>query len=63
MLLKLIEWYAKRKGRQAAKKFRNDPVVKKDLKELELHWSEFEIRSKKLSADIDEYLNENNDFE
>lgn len=56
MLLKLVEWYAKRKGKQAAKEFENDPEVKKEIEELDATWEEFEEKSNDLGAKIDAYM-------
>lgn len=53
---KMVGMFAKKKGKQLAKKFDKDPKIQKEIEELDKIWSELEDRGKKLSDSINDYL-------
>lgn len=56
IILRIVEWYAKRKGKQLARQFDNDPKVKKEIEELDATWAEFQVRSEIAKKKIEDYL-------
>lgn len=56
MFLRIVEWFAKRKGKQLAREFDNDPKVKKEIEELDATWAEFQVRNEIATKKIEDYL-------
>jgi uncharacterized protein YneF (UPF0154 family) len=55
---KLVGMFAKRKGKQLAKKFKDNPEIQKEVEELDKIWKEFRERGEELSDAIDDYMND-----
>lgn len=61
IILRIVEWFAKRKGKQLAQQFENDPKVKKEIEELDATWEKYRIESDNLSNKIDDYMKKHTD--
>lgn len=56
MFEKIVSFFAKRKGKELAKKFKDDPEVQKKLKKMQKNFDEFEKESEEVIDALDKLI-------